>query len=380
MSDNKKNILVFSDWFLPGYRAGGPIRSLANMVNAVSHQFYVVTSIKDHHSQVAYENVTPNVWTQLSANVQVMYLTDEQITAKMFEKILSELPCDKIYFNSLFSPRFTIAPLRIIAKYKWQNKVVLAPRGMLKPGALSVKGNKKKIFLFYAKWVGLYKNITWHATNEEEVNEIRNQFGQKCTIKLSPNLPTIINSAPTKLNKAKGELKLICIARISPEKGILEAIQFLKAAELKQNLVLDFYGVHQNKEYFEACLKEAQSVANASIQFKGEIMPAQIPEALAQYHFFYMTTWGENFGHAIAEALGHATPVLITNKTPWQQLQLQHAGWDLPMESALFAQKLTELYDMENDEYTKWCNGALELGNKTARNPALIDAVCNLFV
>ncbi len=378
MSDNKKNILVFSDWFLPGYRAGGPIRSLANMVNAVPHQFYIVTSIKDHHSQVAYENITPNVWTQHSANVKVMYLSDDEISAETFNRILDENDYDKFYFNSLFSPRFTIAPLRIIAKRKLQNKVVLAPRGMLKPGALSVKSNKKKLFLLYAKWVGLYKNITWHATNEDEVNEIRNQFGNGCSIKLSPNLPTVVEQIPAKPTKRKGELRLISIARISPEKGILEALQFLKEAQL-EHVVFDLYGVQQNKEYFEVCLKVAQSIGNAAIQFKGEIEPALIPAALAQYHFFYMTTWGENFGHAIAEALGHATPVLITNKTPWQNLAAQNAGWDLPMESALFSQKLVELYKMDNEEYAKCCNGAFELGNKTSRNPALIEAAYNLF-
>ena len=29
----KKKILVFIDWYLPGYRAGGPIQSIANLVN-----------------------------------------------------------------------------------------------------------------------------------------------------------------------------------------------------------------------------------------------------------------------------------------------------------------------------------------------------------
>jgi len=30
-SKDKKKILVFIDWYLPGYKAGGPVRSMANI-------------------------------------------------------------------------------------------------------------------------------------------------------------------------------------------------------------------------------------------------------------------------------------------------------------------------------------------------------------
>jgi glycosyltransferase involved in cell wall biosynthesis len=379
MSDNKKNILVFSDWFLPGYRAGGPIRSLANLVQNVPHQFYIVTSITDHHSQVPYENIEPNCWVQHSSNVKVMYLDNEHINAATFSKVLDEVHCDKIYFNSLFSPSFTIAPLRIIAKRKLQHKVILAPRGMLKSGALSVKKHKKKLFLLYAKWVGLYKGITWHATNSNEVDEIKNMFGINCRVVLSHNLPTIVHTAPQKHAKEAGQLKLISIARISPEKGILEALHYLKKAQLKGHVIFDMYGVQQNEEYLNLCKNEAESIPHASIHFKGEIDPMHIAGALQEYHFFYMPTWGENFGHAIAEALGNATPVLITNTTPWQQLEENRAGWNLPAQAELFAAKLREMWHMNDDEYRKWSEGAFALGNKTSRNPALIEAAIQLF-
>ena len=29
---NKKKLLVFTDWYLPAYKAGGPVRSIANIV------------------------------------------------------------------------------------------------------------------------------------------------------------------------------------------------------------------------------------------------------------------------------------------------------------------------------------------------------------
>ncbi len=379
MSTKQLRILVFSDWFLPGYRAGGPIRSLANLVNALPHQFYIVTSNKDHHSNEAYLGIASNTWIKHAENVNVMYLSDDTISSATFTALIKELNADKIYFNSLFSPRFTITPLRAVRKLHLQSQVILAPRGMLKPGALSIKSNKKKLFLLYAKLIGLYKGITWHATNADEVNEIKLQFTAATDIRFAPNLPSMPVIRPLKLEKKSGELKLICIARISPEKGILEAIQFLKAAQLDGNVSCDFYGTQQNADYLEECEKLAITVPLVSISFKGEIEPEKIPEAFSHYHFFYMTTWGENFGHAIAEALNNATPVLISNKTPWQDLATQYAGWDLPLKEEDFAGQLNYLLRMNKEEYAKWSEGAYQLGQRTAHNPALIEASVRLF-
>ncbi|MFN0033308.1 MAG: glycosyltransferase family 4 protein [Flavobacteriales bacterium] len=379
MSTEQKRILVFSDWFLPGYRAGGPIRSLVNLVNALPYQFLIVTSIKDHHHEVPYKNITPNEWTQYAAHVKVMYLSDDKINNTTFRDLMSASQYDKIYFNSLFSPRFTIAPLLVARKMKLQHQVVLAPRGMLKSGALSVKAWKKKIFLRYAKLTSLYKNIIWHATNSDEVDEIRSLFRVAQDIRLAPNLPSLPKGKPTKPLKRSGDMKLVCIARISPEKGILEAVQYLKSAQLDGYVQCDFYGTQQNAEYLKQCETLAQSIPKVHIAFKGEIEPHNIHDLLSGYHFFYMPTWGENFGHAIAEALNAATPVLISSNTPWQDLPSKHAGWNLPLNEKQFAQQLNALLQMEQDEYRMWSNGAYELGYSTAHDVELVEASYRLF-
>ena len=45
----KKKILIFIDWFLPGYKAGGPIQSISNFVNHFGTVFdiSIITSNKD---------------------------------------------------------------------------------------------------------------------------------------------------------------------------------------------------------------------------------------------------------------------------------------------------------------------------------------------
>jgi glycosyltransferase involved in cell wall biosynthesis len=57
----------------------------------------------------------------------------------------------------------------------------------------------------------------------------------------------------------------------------------------------------------------------------------KIIESLPRYDLFYMPTLGENFGHSIVEAMQAGCLPLISDKTPWRQLQSVGAGWDLPL-------------------------------------------------
>ncbi len=379
MFNKGKKILVFSDWFLPGYRAGGPIRSLANMVQSVEHNFYIVTRNTDHHSDVPYNGIPSDQWVDFSPNVKVYYFTESNISSKAFGKIIQDIKPDRLYFNSLFSPAFTIMPLNVAGTLVSREKIILAPRGMLKPGALSVKANKKKIFLLYARIVGLFKGIVWHATNEEEINEIKKVFRNATDIRFSANLPSLPPELPAGISKQKGELKLICIARISPEKGILEAVKFLMDADLPGKVTCDFYGIKQNAEYLIECEKAAQGKPGLTISFKGEIEPVHIPETLTQYHFFYMATWGENFGHSIAEALNHGLPVVISDRTPWRNLHRINAGWDIPLNESAFEVVLQICLSMDNQDYQAMRKKAHQHGAAVARDPKSIEDVYRLF-
>jgi glycosyltransferase involved in cell wall biosynthesis len=52
---------------------------------------------------------------------------------------------------------------------------------------------------------------------------------------------------------------------------------------------------------------------------------------MASTDLFFLPTAGENFGHAIFEALSTGAPVLISDQTPWRGLAASMAGWDLPL-------------------------------------------------
>ena len=375
---SKKEILVFSDWFYPGFKAGGPIRSLMNIVDHVDCQFYIVTRITDYHSTDFYQGIEENVWIPYSENVKVKYIQESKMTFAFIESLIEERKYHKYYLNSLFSPLFTILPLRVLKKHKKNNRTIVAPRGMLKSGALSVKSNKKKLFLLIAKLTGLYGGVTWHATSKVEGDEIRAVF-KSAHIKVAEVLAAIPKGEIVKPNKHSGEIRLVSFTRISEEKGVLEAIQFVSNLPTEYSFGFDIYGAMPQGEYLDKCKSLLKNTENRSIRLMGEVNPNDLTSLYANYHFFLLPTWGENFGHAISEALLHATPVIISNKTPWKDLEKEKAGWDLPLKEAEFLLKLTAAAQMGQDDYSLWSAGARAFGQKHAENAHVLAANRDLF-
>lgn len=374
-----KKILIFSDWFLPGFKAGGPIRSIANLIDQVPANYDIVTRCTDHHSSEPYPGIATNCWVQKSERVRVWYTTEEQLNEKCLRRIFAAEEYHKIYFNSLFSYFFTLRPLRICKSMGLSARVILAPRGMLKKSALAEKAVKKKLFLYLTKWIGLFKGIVWHATNDLEMQEIKREYGTKAQVMVASNLPaksTVMNGGK---EKNANELKLVSIARISPEKGIEEALLFLQALPVSSHTEVLFYGVQQNPEFLQKCMALAENLSHIHILFLGEIDPEYIPQVLEKAHFLYAPTRGENFGHAIAEAFLSGTPVIISDQTPWRDLAAMHAGWDLPLTASAFGSILERCSAMDQSSYAIWQEGARRYGERIKNDLEGVQANTLLF-
>jgi len=377
---SKKAILVFSDWYFPGFKAGGPIRSLMNIVDNVDCDFFIVTRITDYHSDEPYQGITENVWTQTTPNTNVMYIEESMMTFAFVESLIGERKYHKFYLNSLFSPLFTILPLRVLKKHKRNSKTIVAPRGMLKSGALSVKSKKKKLFLLVAKLTGLYGGVTWHATSKVEVEEIRSVFkSAHVHVHVAEVLASVPKNVLLKPNKNSGESMFVSFTRISEEKGVLEAITFLSKLPTEYSFGFDIYGAMPEGDYLEKCKSLLIDSPNRNIRLMGEVSPNELSKIYSKYHFFLLPTWGENFGHAISEALCHSTPVIISNMTPWKGLEKERAGWDLPLIEHDFVEKFTLAAQMDQTEYDHWTEGARAFGLKHAENPSVLAANRDLF-
>src|ERR1039457_4939804 len=109
--DRKIEVLIFADYYLPGFKAGGPIKTLSNLVDQLGDKFHfkIVTRDRDIDDRKPYFEDTKN-WRSIG-KAEVRYLSPEQCSLISIRKILSQTPFDSLYLNSLFSPCFTIYPL-----------------------------------------------------------------------------------------------------------------------------------------------------------------------------------------------------------------------------------------------------------------------------
>ncbi len=69
-----------------------------------------------------------------------------------------------------------------------------------------------------------------------------------------------------------------------------------------------------------------------------------------------MPTTGENFGHAILESFMNSRPVVISDRTPWQNLSSKNIGYDIPLDCpADFSFSIDQLADMPLDQFNQMC-------------------------
>lgn len=364
------NICIFIDWYVPGYKAGGPIQSVANMVAHLSQfkKFYIVTRNTDYCETLPYENINANIWTKISERVHVFYMSDDAVNFQTFSALLSQNKFEKIYLNGVFSTWFTLVPLYICNKLRF-NHVIVGARGMLAPSALLIKNNKKKFFLILSKLLRLFKRATFHATNDEEAQHIKNIFGNIRKIHVAANLPKLTASNTfVGINKNDNSIKLINVARIAPEKNLLFALECLMY--VKQHVTFNFYGPIYNQQYWEQCQIAIEKLPpNVNVHYKGPIENSKVANELALHHAMFMPTKGENFGHIILESFQIGRPVIISNLTPWKNLEEKNCGFDLPLQSKeKFAFCIDKLAQLSNAEYELTCRSAYNFSQDYMQN------------
>jgi glycosyltransferase involved in cell wall biosynthesis len=380
-TDGPKRILVFIDWYLPGFRGGGPITSIANLVEALAGEFHfsIVTSDKDYGQRKPYPGITPDTWIEQGPFCRVWYCSGETNSYRHIRRIIAETDYDVLYLNSMFSLRYTIYPLWNSRAAKPEVAVLLAPRGMLHAGALSLKPLKKKLFLNAIRWMGIHKQIHFQATDAVEVTDIRKVFGKDAQIHEAPNLPRMRQSPFASIPKHPGTLHLVFLSRLTEKKGLHLLLEWLR--DIPATLQLDIIGPDEEPGYWDLCKKRiAQLPPNIQVHKHDPLPHAEAVATVQAAHAFVMPTRGENFGHAIFEALSAGRPVLISDQTPWSGLAARSAGFDIPLQDAAAWKKaLLQLVAMDQTEWERWANASWKLAQTFLEDQAMVADNIALF-
>jgi ubiquinone/menaquinone biosynthesis C-methylase UbiE/glycosyltransferase involved in cell wall biosynthesis len=385
--DERPVLLVVVRTFFPAFKAGGPIQSLQALVRRLSGAFRikVLTRDRDSGESRAFAGIRSNTWTPVSG-AEVMYLPPRATTIRNLIRLINRSEYDLLYINSFFDPVFTLAPL--LARrlgFLYKRPVVLAPRGELSGGALAQKRIKKWLFLRAMRGFGLYRDVRWHASCEEERREIMEAFRGDQDIAKKIEVARNLAITPTenigrlpRSAKKTGVLRAVFISRISPKKNLAKAIDLL--SRVRGDVSLDVFGYISDPDYWAQCQAHASRSTPLRMTYQGVVPHEEVVPRLQAYDLFVFPTLGENFGHVILEALLAGCPVAVSSVTPWQILEEEEAGWVIPLEQEeRYVKTLQQVADMEEAAHAVWRAGARRAGLAALNDEQVVADNLRLF-
>lgn len=347
---DKPRIFLNVATYLPGYRGGGPTQSIKNMVNTLSDEFefYIFTVNHDFGIKDPYSTIRVDSWNDCFG-AKIFYSSDQK-KKKNLQNILKQKQFSLIFLNSFFNTD-TIKIIALYHQLKLKTPIVLMPRGELSKGALNIKRMKKTLYIKLVNSVHFLENVNYIATAQDEFKQIENILSTD-KINMLSNIPNIEKKIILD-TKEDNKLKLVFVSRITSKKNLDYALETLKYCQKK--IIFDIYGTMEDKLYWSKCKKIIESLPdNIIVSYKGELANENVINTIASYDVFYFPTQSENYGHVISESLQASLPVLISDTTPWLDLEEKKYGWVYSLSTpSSFSKKLDELASLKNAEYNQ---------------------------
>lgn len=237
------------------------------------------------------------------------------------------------HIHALFSP------LSSTAAWVAQRRglpYVLRPLGTLDPADLRKKRRLKQLYATVLERGNLANAAAIHFTSAEEAR-ISERFGARTTdwvIPLGvtpPPKPERTAEYCRELGVADNRPLLLFMSRLEPKKGLDLLVPALEAvAATGQDFQFVLAGSNPQDPQYETRVRDrlfASSVGDRAIApgfVTGEMKSALLYRA----DLFVLPSYYENFGIAVAEAMGVGTPVLVSDRVQiWEAVESSRSGW-----------------------------------------------------
>lgn len=352
-----KKLLIMASLFWPQKNGGGPPVSILNLVKSIQGKFDI--SIISNHHEIGESKPLPGIaegWNEFPFG-KAYYVPHGQHTFANITRLIEQVQPDVIYQNSFFS----YDDLYPVLQYKKKHphvKVIVAPRGEFYPERIKKGQLKKTVYSYLFRLSGLLKDIYFQGTGREECDQCHRLLGiPESHLVNMQNLSVVGKPVQTKIEKLPGQLRLVYIARVHPTKNILNAIRWL--GNVNGQVEFDIYGPIEGEAHWQQCQEAIAALPdNIRVTYKGMVDHDQVADVISRYHGYYMPTTGENFGHSIVESMLVGRPVVISDQTPWTNVQ-GVGGYAYPLnQPEQFPAAIERLCAMEQAEYDKLCRGA----------------------
>lgn len=343
-----RKILIITGHYVPAYKDGGPIRTLINLVDFLGdeYEFKILTADREIGDETPFKDIKGGAWNKVG-KAEVYYLPPHGFKVKTLYRFAKN--ADVIYVTGCY--REYAQKIMLLRRINLIKKpVFLASMGMFSPRALEIKAAKKKIYFWLMSKLGMLKSVRWSVTSTIELNDLKRILKVPDNqIYIAEDLPRQIGTAPA--HKDKGEILDVCfLSRISKEKNLLFAINVLNQVRAKVNFTI--YGPIFDKSYWNKCKDRLNELpSNIKWSYAGNVESSFVVEKLKQHHVFLFPTMGENYGHVIFEALSAGCQCIISDQTPWKDLQENGVGYALPLDRKDLYVNCVEQYAMMTSDF-----------------------------
>ncbi len=363
VAPERSTVIAAIGW--PNDAASGPIQSLIGLSDALAAEFRFKALVRAEPYGRRRLSTKPAGWTSQGA-LDLYWCRMSPFGPRRYASLFRSTPHDVVLLNGFFDPEFTI-PALVLRRLGLipRRPTVLSTRGEFSRGALSLKSGRKRAYLALARRLGLHRDVWLHATGAGEAEDIKRVYPFSRGVLVAPNV-RILQPLPARpADKAPdAPLRLAFLGRIARVKNLDVALQVL--GKVTSRIAFDLFGPVGEAGYWQECQRIiAMLPSNICVTHKGEIANAAVPATLAGYDLLFLPTKGENFGHAIFDALEVGLPVLISDQTPFRDLERSGAGWSLPLdELGRFAEAIESVATMREDERTRMRAAARRLAER----------------
>lgn len=377
-------VLTFVHYYLPGYKSGGPIRTISHLVEHLGGEldFRIVTADRDATDEAPYPSVRVDAWNTVG-QAQVFYASPAARRAGALARLAAATPHDLLYVNSFFDAELTVPAMFGRATGRFPRRpLIIAPRGEFAPASLASKRWKKAPYLAVFRALRLGRGATWQASSEFEAEDVRRVIGPpEGALRIAPNLPPAGTAARTERppRDPSRPLRLVFLSRIAPIKNLDFALRALRRVSVPVDF--EIYGPMRDPAFWARCEELVRALPpHVRARYHGPVENEHVPRVMAEHDLFLLPTRGENYGHVIREALTAGTPVLIADTTPWRGLEAAGAGWDLPLDDeAPFAARIEEFARLTPAQRALAGERARAYVGERMAAPALVEANRALF-
>lgn len=387
------DIVIMAPTYYPAHKTGGPVPGIRGVVATLGgHRVRLLTSDRDLGDETPFP--APYRGTTEVDGIEVTYLPPpgRHSARSWWSGLRLMRRSDVVYFNSVMHKTFTVVPVLYLALSGFRGRIAISPRGELARSALALGGSRqKRVWLTTMTRLGLASrvgarrrpNVVWLASSDHERADILAAFPGARVVLSPERLRSREATASTALRpqRRQGPLRLVSVGRVSPVKGTLDLVRALQHVEVPVSL--DLVGPLEDTSYVAKVRSaSAKLPEHVELRWHGAVPPDEVHRLLDEAHLMVLLTRGENFGHAIGEALQHGCPVLISDQTPWSFVTASGAGTVLTaqdcQEPSTVADAISSIAGMTDAEWAEMSGRARDLGARglvLEGSLTLVDAV-----